>query len=140
MIDFIPIDVELPGYLNDTIKAWIDEIIRFHGKKTGEVFFLFCSDDYLYELNKQFLQHDELTDIITFDNSVSDEIINTEIYISVDRVGENALKLAQSIENELFRVMIHGILHLIGYGDASKTEQTEMRKQEDIALEILLNN
>ena len=74
MIDFIPIDVELPGYLNDTIKAWIDEIIRFHGKKTGEVFFLFCSDDYLYELNKQFLQHDELTDIITFDNSVSDEI------------------------------------------------------------------
>ena len=97
MIDFIPIDVELPGYLNDTIKAWIDEIIRFHGKKTGEVFFLFCSDDYLYKLNKQFLQHDELTDIITFDNSVSDEIINTEIYISVDRVGENALKLAQSI-------------------------------------------
>ena len=122
------------------LKHWITNIIK--GKKTapGEITFVFCTDDYLLAINKQHLNHNTLTDIITFDYTSDHpkQLISGEIYISIDRVGENANKYSVSFEDELHRVMIHGVLHLLEYKDKSAEAKKEMRKQEDAALKKLL--
>jgi probable rRNA maturation factor len=114
------------------IKDWVLSICEAENKAVATLNYIFCSDDYLLDINKQFLQHDYYTDIITFD--LSDEVtpgITGEIYISVDRVRDNAGTHKVSFKEELMRVIAHGALHLCGYGDKTKSEITNMRKKED---------
>ena len=116
-----------------TIKLWIAEVLRLEKKQVGQINFLFTNDDEILKKNIQFLKHNTYTDIITF-NYCKDKIINGDIIISIDRVKENAEKFKSDFEEELKRVLIHGVLHLCGYND-KKTADTElMRKKENWAL------
>ncbi len=121
------------------LKQWIKSIIEKNKRKTGEITFIFCSDAYLLNINKQYLNHDTYTDIITFDYSNEDakQAVSGDIFISIDRIRENAAKYSKSFENELQRVIIHGILHLLGFTDKTKKAKEEMTKQEDICLKVL---
>lgn len=112
------------------IKAWIKKVIVSEGKSLGEINYIFCDDDYLYKINLRFLKHDTYTDIISFDNSEEDEL-HGDIFISTDRVEENAKDYKVSFSKELKRVIIHGILHLCGYKDKTESEATLMRQKED---------
>ena len=98
--------------------------------------YIFCSDDYLLEINKQYLDHDYYTDIITFDNSEDEALLEGDIYISVDRVTENAENFNTSFEVELRRVMVHGVLHLLGFDDTTDELKAQMRSKEDEYLQI----
>jgi len=111
-------------------EKWIGEIITSEGKKEGEVNYIFCDDEYLLQLNVQYLDHDTLTDIISFDYSVGREI-NGDIFISVERVRENAADFNVSFDNELLRVMAHGVLHYCGYKDKNEQDEQLMRSKED---------
>ena len=117
------------------ISLWIQEVITKEHLELGELSYVFCSDDFLHEMNLEYLEHDTLTDIITFDYREGN-MINGEIYISTDRVAENAKEFSVSFEEELHRVMIHGILHISGYDDLSDTEEEQMRAKEDWALAL----
>ena len=108
----------------------VGRVIGSEGKVVGELTYVFCNDQQLLKLNKEFLNHDTLTDIITFDYSLGNEI-HGEIYISTDRVEENAEEFEVSFMNELSRVMVHGILHLCGYKDKSEEEKNQMRNKEN---------
>ncbi len=136
MIHFETVDVPIPAYISRLHSIWIEAIIAHFKKKTGEVFFLFCSDAYLHKINLGFLNHDTLTDIITFDLSENTEFVQCEIYISTERVGENAAAIGHTFADELDRVLCHGILHLLGFRDKSEFEISEMRKMEDFCLSI----
>jgi rRNA maturation RNase YbeY len=120
------------------LKQWIKEVIEKKKRKAGEITFVFCNDDYLLNINKQYLNHDTFTDIITFDYSKEDnkQPISGDIFISLERVKENALKYSKTLENELHRVIIHGVLHLLGYTDKTKIAKEEMTKQENLCLKI----
>lgn len=120
------------------VKNWISEIIKAQGKRAGVIGYLFCDDAYLIEANRQYLNHDTYTDIITFDY-VGDDVISGDIMISVERVGENAQKFETTFDQELHRVIIHGILHLLGQGDKSDEDAAQMRKKEESAL-VLWNS
>ncbi|MBC8320890.1 MAG: rRNA maturation RNase YbeY [Bacteroidetes bacterium] len=111
-------------------KNWLKTVIIKEGKKTGDVQYIFCDDSHLLEINKLFLNHHELTDIITFSTTANANIISGEIYISLDRVKENSKTQSVSFEEELGRVMVHGILHLIGYNDHSDSDKKLMRSKE----------
>ena len=118
-------------------KKLILSVIKKEKKQAGNISFTFCNDKFLLTLNKKFLQHNTLTDIITFDYSSlgsRSSSLSAEIFISIPRVKENAKKFNAAFENELNRVMIHGILHLCGYGDKTKAAKKEMRKREDYYL------
>ena len=121
--------------LNNTaeVSNWISSQISQRGFEEGELVFIFCDDDYLHKLNVQFLDHDTLTDIITFDNSLG-KLINGEIYISTERVSENATEFDTDFTTELHRVLIHGILHLCGLKDKTTGESKAMRNAENEAL------
>ena len=118
------------------LKQWITSTIEKKKRKTGEIAFVFCSDKRLLEINNEFLNHDTYTDIITFDYSKENHLlpISGDIFISVDRVKENAENFFKSFEDELHRVMIHGVLHLLGYADKTKIAKAEMTKQEESCL------
>ncbi len=118
------------------IKQWIKQIIESKGKKTGNITYIFCDDEYLLEVNKQYLQHDYYTDVITFDY-VENNLIGGDIFISTDRVRENALAFGSSETEELHRVIIHGALHLLGLKDKSEKEASQMREAENEALKLL---
>lgn len=109
---------------------WISNIIISENKVEGDLNYIFCDDDYLHNLNVQYLDHDTLTDIITFDYSVGNEL-HGDIFISVERVQENAVDFAQEFDEELRRVLAHGVLHLSGYKDKTDEEEALMRKMED---------
>lgn len=117
-------------------KEWLKKSIQIEGKVTGEINIVFCDDVYLSKINYKYLKHNTLTDIITFPNSNSSSIISGDIYISIDRVNENAIGLDIDFENELARVLIHGILHLVGYNDHSNEEKKQMRSKEDYYLDL----
>ncbi len=117
----------------EQISKWILKIISSEGFEEGEVSFIFCNDDYLHKLNVEFLNHDTLTDIISFDNSLGKQI-NGDIYISVERVLENSKTFKTTFLNELHRVIIHGILHFCGFKDKSETDAKTMRSKEEEAL------
>ena len=117
----------------EEITNWISTIITQENHELGEVTFVFCDDTYLHKLNVDFLNHDTLTDIISFDNSLG-KLIQGEIYISIDRIKENAEIFKVSFDNELHRVIIHGILHFCGYKDKSKDDTLLMRSKEDDSL------
>ena len=116
-------------------RLWIREMVQSKSKKIGDVNYIFCDDEYLLSINQQYLQHDTYTDIITFDYCEED-ILNGDIFISIERVRENAQKFEVSFQEELVRVMAHGILHLCGYKDKKKSEAEEMRKQEKWAMDL----
>ena len=112
------------------LKAFIESLFKREKKKLSSINYVFCSDKRLLEINRQFLNHDFYTDIITFDLSESDST-QAEIYISIDRVKDNAKSFGTSFKSELHRVIFHGVLHLCGYGDKNNIEKKEMRKKED---------
>jgi rRNA maturation RNase YbeY len=111
-------------------KAWLNKVAKQEGKKILELSYVFCSDDYLLQINQEYLNHDTLTDIVTFDNSEDPKKIEGDIFISIDRVKENGEKLGTS-ETELERVMVHGLLHLLGYKDKKKEDKALMTEKED---------
>ena len=112
------------------ISHWLNNIAAKEGKKTGQLRYVFVSDEIILDLNKKYLQHHEYTDIITFDDS-SGDTISGEMYISVDTVCANAKDYRVDFDNELLRVMLHGLLHLCGYNDTTTSEQQKMRAAED---------
>ena len=120
------------------IEDWIRKIILFHGCEEGELNYIFCDDIYLHKLNVEFLQHDTLTDVISFDNSIGN-LMNGDIFISTERVTDNARDYKVSFLEELQRVLVHGILHFVGFKDKTKEDQEEMRQQENSALLVLKN-
>ncbi len=117
------------------LKAWIKTVTEKEKHRLGDINYIFCSDDELLEINIQHLNHNTYTDIITFDYTEGDRI-SSDIFISIDRVEENAKKFKVSFEEELHRVMIHGILHLCGYKDKTKADAELMRKKENGALKL----
>ena len=131
-------DVSAPVFRKRKITQWIKQTIIAETKIPGDISIIFCSDNYLLEVNKKFLNHDYYTDIITFDY-VENNIISGDIFISCDRVLENASIFKTEFINELLRIIIHGILHLLGYKDKSEEDKSTMTKKEDIYLQKLLN-
>ncbi|MCQ2273712.1 MAG: rRNA maturation RNase YbeY [Bacteroidales bacterium] len=117
------------------VKKWITDIIKAQGQKVGDISYVFCDDDYLIQVNREYLDHDTYTDIITFDY-VEGKIVSGDILISVDRVKENAQLFNTTFEQELHRVIIHGILHLLGQADKSDEDAAMMRKKEEAALAL----
>ena len=113
------------------LKIFLTLLLKQEGFSVGDIDIVFCSDEFLLEINKDFLSHDYFTDIITFGESDSEQVISGELYISVDRVKENATTFKTSIDHELHRVIFHGLLHLCGYGDKSKKEIAIMRQKEE---------
>jgi metalloprotein, YbeY/UPF0054 family len=123
----------LPETVNSDYKAWLEDIILSEGKKLGEINYIFCDDEYLLKVNQDYLQHDYYTDIITFDY-VKGRTISGEIFVSLHRISDNASTLSKSYEEELRRVLAHGVLHLSGYKDKSEEEEQLMRSKEDFYL------
>lgn len=130
------IEFKLPNA--NAVKAWVKEVIEAEGFKAGMVNYIFCSDDYLLAINKQYLDHDYYTDIITFDMSDIEDTIAADIFISIDRVEQNAQELGENIENELHRVLIHGILHLTGHDDKTEKDKKQMRLIENQYIKSIL--
>lgn len=118
------------------MESWFQEVITLEAKLFGDICLIFCSDDYLLEINQQHLNHDYFTDIVTFDYTVDDEV-GGDLFISVDRIRDNAIQFGVSFEEELFRVCIHGVLHLCGYKDKSEADELVMREKENQALSLL---
>ena len=118
------------------VKAWISKSIVKEKAFFKEINYIFCSDSYLLNLNKEYLNHNTLTDIITFDNSESKGELEGDIFISVERVKDNATRFNVSFEEELHRVMIHGVLHLLGYKDKTTSQRVLMRKKEEACLSL----
>ena len=113
------------------VKDWIKSTIKAEGYTLQELNYIFCSDPYLLQINQQYLDHDTYTDIITFDNSDKQKVIIADIFISIDRIRENAVKFDSGLENELHRVIIHGALHLLGYQDKDVSSKKIMTQKED---------
>lgn len=121
--------------IEENIKPWIEKIIITEEKRLGEINYIFCDDEYLLKINQDFLQHDYYTDIITFD-SVRGKTISGEIFVSLQRIKDNASLISKNYEEEKKRVIAHGILHLCGYKDKTDEQQKEMRAKEDFYLNI----
>ena len=130
-IRFFKEDIHFTLKNKTKIRQWITATIHHHQKKIQSINYIFTSDNYLLTINKEYLNHNTFTDIITFDNSSNPEHIETDIFISIQRVKANSNQLKISFTEELHRVMIHGILHLLGYKDKTTTERNEMRKKEN---------
>ena len=112
------------------ISVWLSAVIVSENKKEGEINYIFCDDEYLHKINVEYLDHDTLTDVISFDYSVGNEI-NGDCFISVERVVDNAKDFNVSFDEELLRVIVHGMLHYCGYKDKSDTDELLMRSKED---------
>lgn len=132
-IFFHTIDVDPHLKHKNALKRWISACAIGEKRTVGTINIIFCSDDYLLDMNRQHLAHDYYTDIITFDFSVNEQI-SGDLYISFDRVKDNALKTATPLNFETYRVIIHGVMHLCGYKDKSKSDALTMRQKEDSAL------
>jgi rRNA maturation RNase YbeY len=128
------INFELKEKLNR--KRWLKNIATKAGFNIKELNYVFCSDEYLYKINLEYLNHETYTDIITFDNSEKEFDLSGDIFISIDRVNENAKTHNQEIETELSRVLAHGLLHLMGYKDKTKEESTLMRQKEEESINL----
>jgi len=117
----------------ERLAQWVEKVIQNEGFNVGEINYIFCDDEALYKINVEFLQHDTYTDIISFDYTLG-TIVNGDIYISVDRVKENAEKFSTTFTEEMYRVMIHGILHYTGYKDKTEEDKKEMRNKENTVI------
>jgi rRNA maturation RNase YbeY len=120
----------------EEIRTWITKVIANYGYNEGEINYIFCDDNYLLKLNVEFLEHDTFTDIISFDYTLG-KLISGDIFISIERVIENSKKFSQTFENELYRVIIHGILHYLGYQDKTAILKNKMRLEEDKCLALI---
>lgn len=130
-VHFFSEDTSYPLKNKNNLKRWIKDTIKAEGFKLGELNYILCSDNYLLSINQQYLNHDTYTDIVTFDNTEIAGEINGDIFISVERTQENAQKFNVSAETELHRVIIHGVLHLLGYKDKSAAHKKQMTAKED---------
>lgn len=117
------------------ISKWIEQVVLLHKKQVGNITFVFCSDKYILEINRQFLSHDYYTDVITFDNS-SEDLLEGEVYISLDTVRTNAKYYDVKFEDEIRRVLIHSVFHLLGFNDSTDVEREIMTQQENLALDF----
>ncbi len=136
MITYNTIDVPMPAFRHRDITAWVKAVAAAHGRRVGDVAYVFCNDEKILEVNRQYLQHDYYTDIITFDYSAGD-VISGDLFISLDTVRSNAEGLGVDYETELRRVIIHGILHLCGINDKGPGEREVMEAEENKALALL---
>ena len=136
MIQFFTENVVMPSISTDIICRWITEVARLHGKNVGSLSYIFCDDEKILEVNRQFLQHDYYTDIITFSSGTT-TTLSGDMFISLDTVRTNAEGLSASYEEELHRVIIHGILHLCGINDKGPGEREIMEAEENAALSLL---
>jgi rRNA maturation RNase YbeY len=119
----------------DQISSWLSDVILSENKKEGDINYIFCNDDFLLNINQQYLNHDTLTDIISFDYSVGNEL-HGDIFISTERVADNAIDFGVSFELELLRVLVHGVLHYCGYKDKSPADELVMRTKEDEKIQL----
>ena len=135
-ISFFSEDIDFILKDKAKVRNWIGGTTKAEGfKRIGELTFVFCSDEYLLDINKQYLNHDTYTDIVTFDSSEDEDVISGDIFISIERIRENAAKFAVSERDELHRVIIHGVLHLCGYYDKKKEDKELMTSKENEYLE-----
>jgi probable rRNA maturation factor len=135
VIRFSKEDVKFPAISRSHVREWLSCLINLQGQKTGDILVVFCSDVFLLELNQKYLKHNTLTDIITFDYSEFPKI-NGELYISIERVYDNAITHKTAEIDELLRVIAHGVLHLLGYKDKQASDKLQMRKMEEFALDV----
>ena len=140
MIRFHTIDVPFPPIESESVRSWITQVITDAGYQVGALHHYFCSDETLLDINRQRLGHDFYTDIVTFPLDEDPVMISSEFCISLDRIADNARSLGVSYESELHRVIIHGVLHLIGFDDLTDAERQQMREQEEKCLKLILNN
>ncbi|MFY0600951.1 MAG: rRNA maturation RNase YbeY [Cyclobacteriaceae bacterium] len=138
-IEFLSQEIEFEISDPSATSQWINSVVEQEGKDIDSITYIFCSDEYLLSINKDHLNHDYYTDIITFDNSFSANDIIADIFISIDRVKENAADFNVSFSQELQRVMIHGVLHLLGYKDKTDDDQKLMRQKEDTYISLRSN-
>ena len=139
MIRFSTLDVEMPPIEPAKVKAWIGEVVERYDKRVGELYYYFCSDEKLLEINRERLGHDFYTDIVTFPLTDCETVLSSEFCLSLDRIKENAETFGRSYESELHRVIIHGVLHLIGFDDHTEEDEKTMREKEEEALDILFS-
>lgn len=130
MVIFFNEDIDFKFLGKNNFKVWLKKVADKEGFKLGNLNYIFCSDTYLLKINVEYLNHDTFTDIITFDNSEEDNIIEGDIFISIERVKENSFTLNTVFDEELKRVVVHGLLHLCGYDDHSVEDKAEMRRLE----------
>lgn len=135
-INFFVEDIEFSIPFPRKTTAWIRQSIKAENHELKELSYILCSDKYLQQINSEYLNHFSYTDILTFNNSENNKIIEGDIFISVERVSENAQKFKTSFNEELRRVVIHGALHLLGYRDKSSSNKKQMRKKEDAYLSL----
>lgn len=135
MITYQTDGVKLPLIRKRENNSWIKAVAARYGKKIGDVAYIFCNDEKILEVNREYLQHDYYTDIITFDYT-EDDVVNGDIFISLDTVRSNAEQYGQDYEHELYRVIIHGILHLCGIDDKGPGEREQMEAAENHALQM----
>lgn len=136
-IHFFTEDISFQIKQKKIIRQWIENIVRNEGAKINELNYIFCSDEYLKKVNIEYLDHHFYTDIITFDNSEVPGTLESDIFISIDRVKENSQEFSKDFNEELYRVMIHGVLHLLGYKDKEEEESQLMRQKENDSLALL---
>jgi len=137
LIQFFSEEIEFDLNDESRIHAWILEVIENEELQAGVINIIFCNDSYLLDLNQRFLDRDTLTDVIAFDYREDDNDVSGDVFISIERINDNARQLAQSPELEVNRVIIHGILHLCGYEDKTSTEKAAMTTKEDKYLSLL---
>lgn len=135
-IQFFCEDIEFELAFPDKITTWLQEVVTKEGKQLAGVSYVFCSDEYLYQMNVDYLQHDTYTDVITFPYS-DPPLVDGDIFISIDRVRENAGAFQSDFDRELRRVMVHGVLHLCGYKDKTEEEAEKMREKENEYLQLV---
>src|ERR1700722_7012398 len=134
VVNFFEEDITYKLKHKTKVRRWITETINAEGPQLKELNYIFCSDDYLLRVNRQYLNHDTYTDIITFDNSEHEKSIVGDIFISIERIRENAAKFKVAEDEELHRVIIQGALHLLGYGNKTPADKKRMTEKEDFYL------
>lgn len=128
------VELDMPG--GDLLADWLHQIASAHDSLIEELTYIICTDDYILQVNRDYLNHDYYTDIITFPYRQGASI-HADVFVSIDRVKDNAIKYGDgNVERELLRVLSHGLLHLLGYGDKTEQESTTMRQQEDVAIDL----
>ncbi len=133
MIRFLTDNVEMPVFDQQAVRRWITSVAADYSKRVGDINYVFCNDERILQVNREFLAHDYYTDIITFDYSVF-PVIAGDIFISLDTVATNAIELGIDFKDELNRIIIHGVLHLTGQGDKTPETRLEMTRKENLAL------
>ncbi|MBQ5730456.1 MAG: rRNA maturation RNase YbeY [Bacteroidaceae bacterium] len=136
MISYQTDGVKMPAIKRRDVSAWIKKVAAGHGKKVGDIAYIFCNDEKILEVNREYLQHDYYTDIITFDYT-EENVISGDLFISLDTVLSNSEQLCVQYEQELYRVIIHGILHLCGINDKGEGEREIMEREENEAIAML---